>query len=100
MQIGLLGISSKFKNLADFGPCNIWIVSIYSDKVLRTVRQLYSAQRLDLRSFYVIVCSALSALEGRIEICSDIIAWAEKQESDEATTIYWLAHDCLAELMK
>ena len=75
---------------------------MYTDKVLRTVRQLYSAQRLDLKSFYTIVVSATAFDIGgaRIEICSDIIAWAEKQESDEATAIYWLAHDCLAEVMK
>jgi hypothetical protein len=75
---------------------------MYTKKVLTTIRQLYSAQRLDLKSFYTIVTSA-SGIMGQqysIEICSDIIAWAENQDSDESTTIYWLAHDCLAEVMK
>jgi len=96
MSLGEIG------NSFDFRICNNCIVNIYTDKVLRTVRQLYSAQRLDLKAFYTIVCSATPFDIGgdRIEICSDIIAWAEKLESDEATAIYWLAHDCLAEIMK
>jgi hypothetical protein len=75
---------------------------MYTDKVLRTIRQLYSAQRLDLKSFHTIVVSVTPFDLGgaRIEICSDIISWAEKQESDEATAIYWVAHDCLTEVMK
>lgn len=75
---------------------------IYTDKVLTPIRQLYRAQRLDLKAFFTIL-ESVTAFSGRgaqIEICSDIITWAEKQESDEATTIYWLAHDCLAEVMK
>jgi hypothetical protein len=75
---------------------------MYTTKVLTPVRQLYRAQRLDLKSFATIL-ESVTAYSGRgaqIEICSDIINWAEKLESDEATTIYWLAHDCLAEVMK
>jgi hypothetical protein len=75
---------------------------MYTDKVLTPVRQLYRAQRLDLKSFHTILKSvtAFSIGGAEIEICSDIINWAEKQESDEATAIYWIAHDCLAEVMK
>jgi hypothetical protein len=75
---------------------------MYTDKVLTPVRQLYRAQRLDLKAFYKILESvtAFSFDDAKIQICSDIISWAEKQESDEATTIYWIAHDCLAEVMK
>jgi len=75
---------------------------MYTDKVLTPARQLYRAQRLDLKSFCTIVASVTqySNQKDRIEICSDIISWAEKQESDEATAIYWIAHDCLTEVMK
>jgi hypothetical protein len=75
---------------------------MYTDKVLTPARQLYRAQRLDLKSFCTIVAAVTtySGRDAQIEICSDIINWAEKQESDEATAIYWIAHDCLAEVMK
>jgi len=77
-----------------------FFVNMYTKKVQTTIRQLYSAQRLDLKSFYTVVTSASWSQASSIEICSDIIAWAENQDSDESTTIYWLAHDCLAEVMK
>ena len=75
---------------------------MYTDKVLTPARQLYRAQRLDLKSFCTIVASVthFGGQRDQIEICSDIISWAEKQESDEATAIYWVAHDCLTEVMK
>jgi hypothetical protein len=72
-----------------------------SEKDLQTIRQLYRAERLDFNSFQAILTLSWGDYAyGAMRSCTEIIEWAENQDTKESKIIYQLAHEFLAEIIK
>ncbi len=73
-----------------------------TEKSLRTIRQLYAANKLDAKSIQVIISSNNNVFSNKynIESCSDIIEWAEKTQTDESRAIHLLVLECLGFFIK
>jgi hypothetical protein len=72
-----------------------------SEQILQTIRQLYRSDRLDFNSFQAILKMTYSSYGyGAMRSCTEIIEWAENQDTKESKIIYQLAHEFLAEIIK
>jgi len=72
-----------------------------SEKILQTIRQLYRADRLDFNSFQAILkMTHPTYTYGAMRSCTDIVEWAENEDTKESKIIYQLAHEYLAEIIK
>jgi hypothetical protein len=72
-----------------------------TEKILEAVRQLYRADKLDFKSFKAILTLTYpNYYYAMMVACTDIIAWAENQDTKESKIVYQLAHESLAEIIK
>jgi hypothetical protein len=72
-----------------------------TEKILEAVRQLFRADKLDYKSFKAILTLTYpNSAYAMMVACTDIIAWAESQDTKESKIVYQLAHESLAEIIK
>lgn len=72
-----------------------------TEKILETVRQLYRADKLDYKAFKAILTLTYPNYAYAMMLaCTEIIAWAESQDTKESKIVYQLAHESLAEIIK
>lgn len=82
-------------------PWETVCVGTDTEKILQAIRQLYRAERLDFNSFKAILTLTYpNHSYAAMVSCTDIVEWAENQDTKESEIIYQLAHECLAEIIK